>query len=142
MPYTYFQDKIHPIVVPIIALSMQMGGIRSHTRSDPRRLDNRLRTVEIAFAKVDQRLLTLERATGSSARLSSSFMPCGPGTVPLVLASRVLSTQLPPRRTCQITETRKLRNSITMKTGNTRRGSASSALFAYTRSPDCHRDRC
>lgn len=31
-------------------------------RADVRRMDDRLRAVEIAFAKVDQRLETLERA--------------------------------------------------------------------------------
>ena len=42
----------------------QMAGLRAEMadlRADVRRLDDRLRAVEIAFGKVDQRLLILER---------------------------------------------------------------------------------
>lgn len=71
MPGRDAQWIIGTIVVAVIALSVQMGGIRSdiaeiradmrEMRGDIRRLDDRLRAVEIAFGKVDQRLLTLER---------------------------------------------------------------------------------
>ena len=63
---------IGTVVAAVTALSVQMAGIRSdiaEIRTDMRRMDDRLRTVEIAFAKVDQRLLILERvllpATGA-----------------------------------------------------------------------------
>ena len=53
---------------PVIALSVQISGghaeLRSdirEIRSDIRGLDDRLRAVEIAFGRVDQRLATLER---------------------------------------------------------------------------------
>ena len=39
-----------------------LDGDVDNLRTDVRQLDERLRGVEIAFAKVDQRLLTLERA--------------------------------------------------------------------------------
>ena len=49
-------------------LTGQMAGLRddltgqmADLRADMRRFDDRLRAVEIAFGKVDQRLLTLER---------------------------------------------------------------------------------
>ncbi len=42
-------------------LGRQIAGPRAEVRADVRRLDDRLRAVEIAFGKVDQRLLTLER---------------------------------------------------------------------------------
>ena len=71
MPSRDAQWIIGTLVVAVIALSVQMGGIRNNLaeiradirelRADVRRLDDRLRTVEIAFGKVDQRLLTLER---------------------------------------------------------------------------------
>ena len=47
-----------------MALSVQMAGLRSdhaELRTDVRRLDDRLRAVEVEFGKVDQRLATLER---------------------------------------------------------------------------------
>ena len=53
------QWVIGTIVAAAIALSVQMAGIRSdhsEIRTDMRRMDDRLRTVEIAFAKVDQRI--------------------------------------------------------------------------------------
>ena len=39
----------------------QIADLRAEVRADMRRLDDRLRAVEVAFGKVDQRLLTLER---------------------------------------------------------------------------------
>ena len=38
-----------------------MTSRRAEVRADMRRLDDRLRAVEVAFGKVGQRLLTLER---------------------------------------------------------------------------------
>ena len=71
MPSRDAQWVIGTILVAVIALSVQMGGIRSdlaeiradmrEMRGDIRSLDDRLRAVEVAFGKVDQRLLTLER---------------------------------------------------------------------------------
>ena len=45
----------------IADLRDDMTGQIADLRDDMRRLDDRLRAVEIAFGKVDQRLLTLER---------------------------------------------------------------------------------
>ena len=45
----------------IADLRDDMTGQSADLRDDMRRLDDRLRAVEIAFGKVDQRLLTLER---------------------------------------------------------------------------------
>ena len=45
----------------IADLRADMTGQIADLRDDVRRLDGRLRAVEIAFGKVDQRLLTLER---------------------------------------------------------------------------------
>ena len=42
-------------------LRADMTGQMADLRADMRRFDDRLRAVEIAFGKVDQRLLTLER---------------------------------------------------------------------------------
>ena len=42
-------------------LAGRIADLRAEVRDDFRRLDDRLRAVEIAFGKVDQRLLTLER---------------------------------------------------------------------------------
>ena len=39
----------------------EIGNLRTEIRADLRRMDDRLRAVEIAFGKVDQRLETLER---------------------------------------------------------------------------------
>ena len=39
----------------------QIADLRAEFRAEVRRLDDRLRAVEVAFGKVDQRLLTLER---------------------------------------------------------------------------------
>lgn len=43
------------------SLRAEIGSLRAEVRADLRRLDDRLRGVEIEFGKVDQRLLTLER---------------------------------------------------------------------------------
>jgi len=71
MPSRDAQWVIGTIVVAVIALSLDTGGIQSdltefradmrEMRGDIRSLDDRLRAVEIAFGKVDQRLATLER---------------------------------------------------------------------------------
>ena len=71
MPSRDAQWVIGTILVAVITLSVQMGGIRSdlaeiradmrEMRGDIRSLDDRLRAVEVAFGKVGQRLLTLER---------------------------------------------------------------------------------
>ena len=75
MPSREAQWIIGTIVAAVIALSVQISGghaelrsdireIRSdirEIRSDIRGLDDRLRAVEIAFGRVDQRLATLER---------------------------------------------------------------------------------
>ncbi|MCY4078542.1 MAG: hypothetical protein OXH04_24270 [Acidobacteria bacterium] len=56
------------LVGAVIALSVQIAGVRTDQRSqfagiqtDIRRLDDRVRGVEVEFGKVDQRLATLER---------------------------------------------------------------------------------
>ena len=43
-------------------LDGELANLRSEMREDMREMGERLRNVEIGFAKVDQRLLTLERA--------------------------------------------------------------------------------
>lgn len=48
---------IGAILAATVALSVQIAGIRT----DVRRLDDRLRAVEVEFGKVEQRLATLER---------------------------------------------------------------------------------
>ena len=55
------------IVGAVLALSVQIGGIRTDLRvqvtavqDNLRRMDDRLRAVEVEFGKVDQRLATLE----------------------------------------------------------------------------------
>ena len=45
----------------VAGLRADMTGQIADLRADVRRLDDRLRAVEIAFGKVDQRLLILER---------------------------------------------------------------------------------
>ena len=76
MPSRDAQWVIGTIVVAVIALSVQMGGIRgdlAEIRTDIRDLDTRLRAVEVDLAKVDQRLVTLERV----------FLPAlAPGDLP------------------------------------------------------------
>lgn len=71
MPCRDAQWVIGTIVAAVIALNLETGGIRSdlteiragmrEMRGDIRSLGDRLRAVEIAFGKVDQRLATLER---------------------------------------------------------------------------------
>ena len=48
--YTGFRD-----------VGQEIDSLRAEVRTDLRRLDDRLRGVDIEFGKVDQRLLTLER---------------------------------------------------------------------------------
>ena len=57
MPSRDAQWIIGVIVGALIALSVQIGGVRT----DLRRMDDRLRAVEVEFGKVEQRLSTLER---------------------------------------------------------------------------------
>ena len=57
MPSRDAQSIIGVIVGALIALSVQIGGVRT----DLRRMDDRLRAVEVEFGKVEQRLSTLER---------------------------------------------------------------------------------
>ena len=68
MPSREAQWIIGVIVGAVIALSVQIAGVRtdqrtqfSEIRTDIRRLDDRIRAVEVEFGKVDQRLATLER---------------------------------------------------------------------------------
>lgn len=68
MPSRDAQRIIGVIVGAVIALSVQIAGVRTDQRSqfaeirtDIRRLDDRVRAVEVEFGKVDQRLATLER---------------------------------------------------------------------------------
>ena len=68
MPSRDAQWIIGVIVGAVLALSVQIGGIRTDLRvqvaavqEDLRRMDDRLRAVEVEFGKVDQRLATLER---------------------------------------------------------------------------------
>ena len=68
MPSRDAQWIIGVIVGAVIALSVQIAGVRTDQRSqfaeirtDIRRLDDRVRAVEVEFGKVDQRLATLER---------------------------------------------------------------------------------
>lgn len=64
MPSRDAQWIIGTILAAAVALSVQIAGLRgdlAEMRIDVRRLDDRLRTVEVEFGKVDQRLATLER---------------------------------------------------------------------------------
>lgn len=64
MPSRDAQWIIGAILAAAVALSVQIAGLRgdlAEIRLDVRRLDDRLRTVEVEFGKVDQRLATLER---------------------------------------------------------------------------------
>ena len=49
------------LTTEIANLRAEVVGLRSELAAQIRALDDRLRNVEIAFGKVDQRLLTLER---------------------------------------------------------------------------------
>ena len=73
MPSRDGQWIIGAIVGAVLALSVQIGGIRTELRvqvaalqEDLRRMDDRLRAVEVEFGKVDQRLATLERLPADS----------------------------------------------------------------------------
>ncbi len=75
MPSRDAQWVIGVLVAAVVAVSVQIGGLRNEfraeigglrgeigeLRTDLRRLDDRLRAVEVALGKVDQRLATLER---------------------------------------------------------------------------------
>lgn len=64
MPSRDAQWIIGTILAATVALSVQMAGLRgdhAELRTDVRRLDDRLRVVEVEFGKVEQRLATLER---------------------------------------------------------------------------------
>lgn len=64
MPSRDAQWIIGAILAAAVALSVQIVGLRgdlAEMRIDVRRLDDRLRIVEVEFGKVDQRLATLER---------------------------------------------------------------------------------
>ena len=62
------RQEIGPVRAEIGSVRAEIGSVRAEVaslraelRADLRRLDDRLRGVEIEFGKVDQRLLTLER---------------------------------------------------------------------------------
>lgn len=64
MPSRDAQWIIGTILAAAVALSVQMAGLRTEQaeiRTDIRRMDDRLRAVEVEFGKVGQRLATLER---------------------------------------------------------------------------------
>lgn len=64
MPSRDAQWIIGTILAAAVALSVQMAGLRTEQaemRTDLRRMDDRLRAVEVEFGKVGQRLATLER---------------------------------------------------------------------------------
>ena len=56
-----FNARLDDQSAQIAGLAGQIADLRAEVRADMRRLDDRLRAVEIAFGKVDQRLLILER---------------------------------------------------------------------------------
>ena len=49
------------ITTLLVNLGTRIDGLRADMREDYQRLDDRMRTVEQGFAKIDQRLATLER---------------------------------------------------------------------------------
>ena len=53
--------QIADLRADMTGLRAEIADLRAEVRAEVRRLDDRLRAVEIAFGKVDQRLLTLER---------------------------------------------------------------------------------
>ena len=71
MPSRDAQWIIGAILAATVAISVQIAGLRNEhiairaevaeLRTDVRRMDDRLRAVEIEFGKVEQRLATLER---------------------------------------------------------------------------------
>ena len=56
-----FDDLRADLTAEIAAVKADLSGEIAVVRDDLRRMDDRLRAVEIAFGKVDQRLETLER---------------------------------------------------------------------------------
>ncbi len=56
-----FNARLDDQSAQMAGLADQIAELRTEVRADVRRLDDRLRAVEIAFGKVDQRLLILER---------------------------------------------------------------------------------
>ena len=59
--FANFNARLDDQSAQIADLADQIADLRTEVRADVRRLDDRLRAVEIAFGKVDQRLLVLER---------------------------------------------------------------------------------
>ena len=53
--------QIADLRAEMTGLRAEIADLRAEVRAEVRRLDDRLRAVEIAFGKIDQRLLTLER---------------------------------------------------------------------------------
>lgn len=53
--------RIDDVNARIDAVNVRIDALDTGLRAELRRLDERMRTVEIGFAKIDQRLLTLER---------------------------------------------------------------------------------
>ena len=58
---TELTGRIDAVVVEIATVKADLSNEIADIRTDLRRMDDRLRAVEIAFGKVDQRLETLER---------------------------------------------------------------------------------
>ena len=58
---TELTGRIDAVVVEIATVKADLSADNTDIRNDLRRMDDRLRAVEIAFGKVDQRLETLER---------------------------------------------------------------------------------
>ena len=59
--FANFNARFDEQSAQIADLAGRIADLRAEVRDDFRRLDDRLRAVEIAFGKVDQRLLTFER---------------------------------------------------------------------------------
>ena len=59
--FANFNARFDDQSAQIADLADQIADLRTEVRADVRRLDDRLRAIEIAFGKVDQRLLILER---------------------------------------------------------------------------------
>ena len=57
---TELTGRIDAVVVEIATVKADLSADNADIRNDLRRMDDRLRAVEIAFGKVDQRLETLE----------------------------------------------------------------------------------
>ena len=58
---TELTGRIDAVVVEIATVKADLSADNADIRNDLRRMDDRLRAVEIAFGKVDKRLETLER---------------------------------------------------------------------------------